>query len=90
MAEPIPLAELEMQIALLPRLSRGVHLGGPAIHAKRLVEFWKVGDDDDVPLEQSFRLLSVKEVERAIARAALMSDRDYLNELGPLAAAAPQ
>jgi hypothetical protein len=78
MAEPIPLFELEMQIALLPRVSRRAHLAGPAIHAQRLVELWKV--DDDVPLSQAFRLLPEEEVERAIARTALMSNHDYPND----------
>jgi hypothetical protein len=80
LAEPIPLAELELRIALLPPVSRGAHLGGPTIHAERLVELWKIEDGDDVPLEQAFRLLDVKAVARAILRTALMSDNDYPND----------
>jgi hypothetical protein len=38
MAEPIPLAELKLRILLLPPISRAAHLGGPAIHARRLVQ----------------------------------------------------
>jgi hypothetical protein len=41
LAEPIPFAELELRIALLPRISRAAHLGGPAIHARRLVQLWR-------------------------------------------------
>ena len=80
MAEPIPFAELELRIALLPRVSRGAHLGAPAIHAKRLVELWKIEAGDDVPLEQAFRLLDGKTVARAIFRTALMSENDYPND----------
>jgi hypothetical protein len=43
-AEPIPLAELELRIALLPPVSRGAHLGGPTIHARRLVQLWRGGE----------------------------------------------
>jgi hypothetical protein len=68
MAEPIPLAELELRIALLPRISRGAHLGAPRIHAERLVELWKIEADDDVPLEQAFRLLDAEAVAGAILR----------------------
>jgi hypothetical protein len=171
LAEPIPLAELELRIALLPPISRGEHLGGPVMHARRLVQLWRGGEmtageiveasddeliarrtiltdsaeaaaidaalrarerskpielakpaferpimagttldaikdylretklawstkppppetpkpsdranhwgDDDVPLEQSFRLLDAKAVARAILRTTLMSDNDY-------------
>jgi hypothetical protein len=44
LAEPIPFAELELRIALLPPISRGAHLGGPAIHARRLVQLWRGGE----------------------------------------------
>jgi hypothetical protein len=80
MAESIPLAELEFRILLLPPVSRGTHLAGPAIHAERLVELWKIEAGDDVPLEQAFRLLDVKTVASAIFRTALMSDHDYPND----------
>jgi hypothetical protein len=43
-AEPIPLAELEFRILLLRPISRGAHLGGPAIHARRLVQLWRGGE----------------------------------------------
>jgi hypothetical protein len=81
LAESIPFFELELRIALFcPRISRGAHLGGPAIHAERLVELWKVEADDDVPLAQAFRLLDAETVARAISRTALMSDNDYPND----------
>jgi hypothetical protein len=44
MADPIPLAELELRILMLPPVSRGAHLGGPAIHARRLVQLWRGGE----------------------------------------------
>ena len=43
------LAELEFRIALLPPISRGTHLDGPHLHARRLVEMWKIASDDDAP-----------------------------------------
>jgi hypothetical protein len=69
MAELLPLAELEFRIVLLPPISRGAHLGGPALHARRLVKLWKVDGDDDLPLAQAFRLLNAEAVERAIMRS---------------------
>jgi hypothetical protein len=44
LAEPIPLAELELRIALLPPVSRGAHLHGPMIHAQRLAQLWRGGE----------------------------------------------
>jgi hypothetical protein len=58
MAELIPWAELEWRIALLPPISRGI-FKGPHLHAARLIELWKVGDDS-VPLAQTFRLLDAE------------------------------
>ena len=74
MAESIPFAELELRIAFLPPVSRGAHLGGPAIHAERLVELWKIEAGDDVPLEQAFRLLDAETVAGVILRATLAKD----------------
>jgi hypothetical protein len=74
LAEPIPFAELELRIALLPPVSRGAHLWGPAIHAERLVELWKIEADDDVPLEQAFRLLDAGAVAGAILRMTAARD----------------
>ena len=44
MAEPIPLAELELRIALLPPIGRAAHLAGPTLHARRLVQLWRGGE----------------------------------------------
>jgi hypothetical protein len=67
----LPMAEIEWRIALLPPISRGVHLDGPALHAQRLLELWKVDEgDDDVPLGQAFRLLAAPAIEGAIWRIA--------------------
>jgi hypothetical protein len=70
-AEPIVLADLEWRIAMLPPISRGAHLGGPPLHAERLIALWKVDDEDDVPLADAFRLLDVKAVAGAIMRTAI-------------------
>ena len=75
MVDSLPLAELEFRIALLPAISRGAHLAGPTLHARRLVELWKVDDNDDVPLAQAFRLLDAETVARAILRTS--ATRDY-------------
>ena len=58
MAGLLPLAELEFRIALLPAISRGAHLAGPALHAQRLVELWKADDADAVPLAHTESLKS--------------------------------
>jgi hypothetical protein len=42
-AEPIDWLELELRIALLPPISRAAHLGGPVLHARRLVQLWRGG-----------------------------------------------
>jgi hypothetical protein len=68
LVQPILFAELELRIALLPPVSRSSHLGGPAIHAERLVELWKIEAGEDVPLEQAFRLLDAEAVAGAILR----------------------
>lgn len=77
MAEPLASAELELRIALLPPISRGSHLSGPALHARQLVKLWEVNGDDDVPLAQAFQLLDVEAVTGAILRTLLMGDRGY-------------
>jgi hypothetical protein len=77
MADLLALAEIELRIALLPPISRGSHLGGPALHAQQLVALWGVAGDDDVPLAQAFRLLDVEEGTGAILRTLVMGDRDY-------------
>lgn len=41
MAEPIDWLELELRIVLLPPISRAAHLGGPVLHARRLVQIWR-------------------------------------------------
>src|SRR5262249_4416231 len=74
MADLLGAAELELRIALLPPISRGVHLGGPALHARRLVELWRVDDNDDILLAQAFRLLDTSVVEGAIFRTAVAKD----------------
>jgi len=76
MADLLPSAELEFRILLLPPISRGTHLDGPALHARRLVELWKVEGNDDIPLVQAFRLLEAPTVEGAIWRALYMGDSD--------------
>jgi hypothetical protein len=143
-AESIPRFELEFRILLLPPISRGALLGGPAIHARRLIQLWRGGemtvreigeasddeliarrlvtdgdeakaihgeliararaqaakpiapalapepperpkpsgrashwDDDDVPLEQAFRLLDVEAVAGAILRTLA---KDYATD----------
>jgi hypothetical protein len=73
-AEPIALAELGFRILLLPPISRGAHLGGPKLHAQRLVKLWAVDDTDDVPLAQAFRLLNADAVAGAIWRTWAAKD----------------
>jgi hypothetical protein len=58
----------------LPAISRSVHFAGPALHARRLVELWKVDAADDVPLAQAFRLLDVEAVAWAILRTLMAGD----------------
>jgi hypothetical protein len=77
MADPLASAELELRIVLLPPISRGAHLNGPALRARQLVKLWGVNGDDDVPLAQAFRLLDVEAVTGAILRTLLMDDKDY-------------
>jgi hypothetical protein len=61
--------ELELRIMLLPPISRGANLDGPAIQAQRLVEkVWQVASNDGVPLVEAFRQLGAEEVEGAIWR----------------------
>jgi hypothetical protein len=65
----LPLAELELHIALLPPISRVAHLDGPRLHAKRLVALWR--PDDEVSLAEAFRLLDVETVVGVILRATI-------------------
>src|SRR5512143_2448860 len=81
MADPLASAELELRIALLPPISRGAHLNGPALHARQLVKLWEVNGDEDVPLTQAFRLLDVEAVTGAILRTLVMADKDYPADL---------
>jgi hypothetical protein len=74
MADLLPLIELELRIALLPPISRGAHLGGPRLHAQRLVDLWKIGGGDDVLLVQAFRLLDADVVAGAILRTTAAGD----------------
>ena len=68
--------ELELRIALLPPLSRGLHLAGPRVHAERLVALWR--SDDPVPLGEAFRLLvDVDMVAGAILRTIANSEHGY-------------
>jgi hypothetical protein len=72
MAEAIPLVELEFSIAALPPLagSAGAHpLFAPDLHARRLVDLWRV--EDDVPLSQAFRLLDRGAIAGAILRTRM-------------------
>jgi hypothetical protein len=61
--------ELEFAIALLPPISRGAN--GPPLHAQRLVELWKVEENDAVALEQAFRLVDAKAVQGAMMRTGM-------------------
>ena len=77
MADQLASAELELRIVLLPPISRGAHLNGPALRARQLVKLWEVNGDDDVPFAQAFQLLDVEAVTGAILRTLLMDDKDY-------------
>jgi hypothetical protein len=81
MADALALAEVELRIALLPPITRGSHLSGPALYAQQLVELWGISGDDDVPLAQAFRLLDVGEVKGAVLRTLLMGDRECSGDL---------
>lgn len=52
MAEPIDWLELEFRIAMLPPISRAAHLGGPAIHARRLVQIWRDSEMTDREIDE--------------------------------------
>jgi hypothetical protein len=80
MADAIPGAELEFRVLLLPEISRGAHPDGPIVHARRLVDLWKVESHDDVPLVQAFRLLDPEAVAGTILRMLYMSDKDYRSD----------
>jgi hypothetical protein len=73
LADDPGLIDLETTILLLPLVSRGKHLEGPAIHAQNLTKFWKTeGNDagDVVVLALAFRLLDAEAIAGAISRAA--------------------
>lgn len=74
MADLLPPLEIEFRIALLPPISRGAHLDGPLLHARRLVDLWKIDDGDHVLLAQGFRLLDVETVAGAIFRRCGIMD----------------
>jgi hypothetical protein len=74
MAEPLPLAEIEARLMLLPPISRGAHLAGPQLHAERLIELWKA--DGEVALAEAFRLLDVGTVVGVILRTVTAGDYD--------------
>ena len=74
MAEPLPLAEIEARLMLLPPISRGAHLAGPQLHAERLIELWKA--DGEVALAEAFRLLDVEAVAEVILRTVTAGDCD--------------
>jgi hypothetical protein len=59
-------AELELRIALLPPISRGVHLAGPRLHAERLIKVWAA--DGEVAFGEAFRLLDIETVAGVILR----------------------
>jgi hypothetical protein len=65
-------AGLEFRIALLPPISRGVHLDGPRLHAERLIEAWAA--DGEVALGQAFRLLDVETVAGVILRTVTANE----------------
>ena len=52
MAEPIDWFELELQIALLSPIFRAAHLGGPALHARRLVQIWRDTEMTDHEIDE--------------------------------------
>ena len=75
MADDPGQVDLEFLTLLLPRLlrvSRAAHLAGAALHARALIDLWRLdGEADTIPLTLAFRLLDdVETVEGAIARAA--------------------
>src|SRR5215471_14156326 len=74
MADDPGQVDLEFLMLLLPRLprvSRAAHLAGAALHARALIDLWRLNGEADVPLTLAFRLLDdVETVEGAIARAA--------------------
>jgi hypothetical protein len=51
-AEPIDWFELELRIILLSPISRAAHLGGPAIHARRLVQIWRDTEMTDHEIDE--------------------------------------
>ena len=66
-------AEIELRITLLPPISRGTHLAGPRLQAKRLVALWKA--DGEVTLGEAFRLLDVETVVGVLCRT--LAEREY-------------
>jgi hypothetical protein len=84
MADQLTLTELGFRIALLPPLARGAAgdgppvfsraLAGPWLHARRLIELWKVVDGDDTSLTQAFRFLDQEAVAGAISKTLTAKD----------------
>jgi hypothetical protein len=71
LAEPIPLAELELRILTLPPVSRSAHLGGPVTHARRLVELWRgeVGEASEDRAILGARLRCIECGDRPVIQA---------------------
>jgi hypothetical protein len=67
------LAEIEFRIALLPPISRGAHLIGPRLHAKRLIEIWHSADSV-VSLAEAFRLLDADAIAGVILRTVTANE----------------
>ena len=68
--------DLEMAIALLPPLSRGLHLAAPRLHAERLIALWR--SDGPVTLQEAFRLLiDVDLITGVILRTVAASEDGY-------------
>jgi hypothetical protein len=68
----VDLEFLTLLLPRLPRVSRAAHLAGAALHARALIDLWRLdGEVDTVPLTLAFRLLNdVETVAGVITRAA--------------------
>jgi hypothetical protein len=67
----VDLEFLTLLLPRLPRVSRAAHLGGAALHARALINLWRLdGETDTLPLTLAFRLLDMEAVEGAFSRAA--------------------
>jgi hypothetical protein len=66
----VDLEFLTLLLPRLPRVSRAAHLGGAALHARALINLWRLdGETDTLPLTLAFRLLDMEAVEGAFSRA---------------------